>query len=75
MSRLMQQMKEAALHKDSSVLVDLSSADLTRFTSYRLACAKVFDQVTLIAKILLTEECRRRDGWWSSLFFLHGHPS
>ena len=71
MSKLDQNAAESGEH----ALVSFSSADLTRFTSYRLSCTKVSDQMMLIAKLLLTEECKRRDGWCSSLITLHGHKS
>lgn len=73
MAGLMREMRERVVTEGSEGSVDFTTADLTRFTSFRLAYAKISDQVTLIARILLTEECRRRDGWWTSLFYLHGH--
>ena len=75
MCHLMSSFDSEAAESGKHALVSFSSADLTRFTSYRLSCAKVSDQMMLIAKLLLTEECKRRDGWWSSLFTLHGHKS
>lgn len=69
---LREQIKGHSTEAGGNGFSEFSSYDMSMFTSYRLAMAKVSDQMVLIARTLLTEECRRRDGLWSSLFYIQG---